>query len=142
MLQAPIPHALRARVRAAEPADIDHLMRIEQRAFTSEHISRRGFRRFLASPSSTLIVATRERTIAGYALVLFRANSDVARLYSIAVAPEMAGRGIGSALLAAAEKSALARERSVLRLEVHEKNAAAVSLYRTAGYVMFGRYAD
>ncbi len=142
MTLPPVPHAFHARIRPAQPADVDALMRIEQRAFTSEHIPRRGLRRFLASPSSALIVATRGRTVAGYALVLFRANSEVARLYSIAVAPEMARRGIGAALLAAAEKSTIARGCGVLRLEVREKNAAAVALYRKAGYVNFGRYAD
>jgi len=142
MLQAPVPHAFHGRIRPAEPADIDDLMRIEQRVFAIEHIPRRGLRRFLASPTSVLLVATAERRLAGYVLVLFRAKSDVARLYSIAVAPEMARRGIGAALLAAAEQSAIARGRRVLRLEVREKNAAAVSLYRKAGYLMFGRYAD
>jgi ribosomal protein S18 acetylase RimI-like enzyme len=137
-----VQHASRVRIRPAEGADIGDLVRIEQHTFATDHIPRRGFRRFVASPSSALIVATRERAIVGYALVLFRANSDKARLYSIAVAPEMARRGFGVALLAAAEKTALARDCSLLRLEVHEKNAAAVSRYRKAGYVMFGRHAD
>jgi ribosomal protein S18 acetylase RimI-like enzyme len=130
------------RIRPAEGADIDDLVRVEQRTFATDHIPRRGFRRFLASPSSALMVATRERAVVGYALVLFRANSDVARLYSIAVAPEMARRGFGIALLAAAEKTARGRDCRLLRLEVHAKNAAAVSRYRKAGYVMFGRRAD
>ena len=137
-----IRHASHVRIRPAERADIDELVRIEQRTFATDHIPRRGFRRFLASQSSALIVATRERAIVGYALVLFRANSTVARLYSIAVAPEMARRGFGVALLAAAEKTARGRDCRLLRLEVHEKNAAAVARYRKAGYVMFGRHAD
>jgi ribosomal protein S18 acetylase RimI-like enzyme len=129
-------------IRRAARADLDHLLRIEERAFAIDRIPRRGFRRFLASPSSLLLVAVRERTPVGYALVLFRANARVARLYSIATAPEASGRGIGGALLAAAEKAAVARKRTVLRLEVHEKNAAAIAHYRKAGYAMFGRHSD
>jgi len=129
------------RIRRAAPVDIDDLVRIEERAFRTDRIPRRGFRRFLASPASALIVASRGGAVAGYALVLFRANSDVARLYSIAVAPHAQRRGFGLALLAAAEAAARARHCTVLRLEVHEKNAAAISRYRKAGYVLFGRYA-
>jgi ribosomal protein S18 acetylase RimI-like enzyme len=141
MRLAPVQHASGIRIRRAASADVDDLMRIEERVFPTDRIPRRGFRRFLASPSSALIVATRDGTIAGYALVLFRANSGVARLYSIAVAPPERGRGIGVALLAAAEKVATTRRCAVLRLEVHEKNAAAIARYRKAGYALFGRHA-
>src|SRR5215475_13430841 len=128
------------RIRRAAPADIDDLVRIEERVFATDRVPRRGFRRFLASPSSVLTVAVRDRMIVGYALVLFRANSEVARLYSIAVAPHARRRGVGVALLAAAEAAAHARKCAVLRLEVHEKNAAAIARYRKAGYALFGRH--
>jgi [ribosomal protein S18]-alanine N-acetyltransferase len=128
------------RIRPARRADIDDLLRIEGRAFATERIPRRSFHRFVASSSCTLLVALREGTPVGYALVLFRAKSAVARLYSIATAPEASRRGVGSALLAAAEKATRARKRTVLRLEVHEKNAAAIGWYLKAGFLMFGRH--
>ena len=78
--------------------------------------------------------------IAGVAVVLFRATSGIARLYSLAVAPKHTGRGIASALLAAAEKAARSRNCQWLRLEVHEKNRAAIKVYRKAGYHEFGRH--
>ena len=65
----------------------------------------------------------------------------VARLYSIAVAPQMGGRGVGAMLLAAAEAAALARDCRAMRLEVHETNHAAISRYRKSGYREFGRHA-
>jgi len=128
------------RIRVARPADIDDLSRIEERAFATDRIPRRSFHRFVTSPSCRLLVAVREGMLVGYALVLFRAKAAVARLYSIATAPEARRRGIGIALLAAAEEAATARQRTVLRLEVHEKNATAIKRYRNTGYVMFGRY--
>ena len=79
-------------------------------------------------------------TLAGYALVLLRKGSGVARLYSIAVAPEAGRRGVGVQLLAAAEQAALAHGRAALRLEVHEKNAAAIARYQKSGYRMFGSH--
>jgi hypothetical protein len=63
----------------------------------------------------------------------------VARLYSIAVAPHMSGRGVGPMLLRAAEDAALARDCRTIRLEVHETNHAAISRYRKSGYREFGK---
>jgi ribosomal protein S18 acetylase RimI-like enzyme len=130
------------RVRPATPADLDALVGLEDRVFLTDRIRRRGFRRFLASPRAVLLAAQCEDKLAGYALVLFRANSGVARLYSIGVAPEFAGRRIGTVLLAAAESAAIERDCAFLRLEVHEENAAAVRLYRKSGYRAFGRHPD
>jgi [ribosomal protein S18]-alanine N-acetyltransferase len=136
------PRPADLRIRPARRADIDDLLRIEERAFATDRIPRRSFRHFVASSSSMLLVGMRERTLVGYALVLFRAKAAVARLYSIATAPKASRRGVGSALLAAAEGAAIARKRAVLRLEVHERNVVAIRHYRKAGYVMFGRYSN
>jgi ribosomal protein S18 acetylase RimI-like enzyme len=127
-------------IRAAEGADVDRLVALEQLAFSTDRMSRRSFRRFVASPHAALIVAERADALEGYALVLFREGSDVARLYSIAVAPHGSGRGLGKALLEAAEAAVMARGRTVLRLEVHERNAAAIRRYERSGYRRFGRH--
>jgi len=129
-------------LRAGDLSDLDALESLEERVFAGDRVSRRGFRRFLTSPRAALIVAAEDGVLAGYALVLFRQGSVVARLYSLAVAPEFARRGIGTALLKATEAAAIARERFVLRLEVHEKNDKAIARYRKAGYELFGRHFD
>jgi len=127
-------------IRRGEPADLDALWDIENRVFETDRMSRRSLRRLLGSPSAATVVAQSEGTIAGVAVVLFRATSRIARLYSIAVAPKHTGRGIASALLAAAEKTARSRKCRSLRLEVHEKNHGAINVYRKAGYHEFGRH--
>jgi ribosomal protein S18 acetylase RimI-like enzyme len=73
-------------------------------------------------------------------VVFFRRNSRVARLYSIAVAHAARGRGLGEALLSAAERTALARGCQRLRLEVRQDNAGAIRLYERLGYRRFGAY--
>jgi len=88
-------------LRAGDLSDLDALVSLEERVFAGDRVSRRGFRRFLTSPRAALVVAAEDGVLAGYALVLFRAGSIVARLYSLAVAPEFARRGIGTALLKA-----------------------------------------
>jgi ribosomal protein S18 acetylase RimI-like enzyme len=128
------------RARKAESGDVDALTELEQRVFATDRLSRRSLRRFLTSPSAEVIVAEQGGELCGTAIVLFRPRSVVARLYSIAVAPPMGGRGVAPMLLEAAEAAALARGCRAIRLEVHETNHAAISRYRKSGYREFGRH--
>ncbi len=133
--------SLQIRVRSARPADLEELMELEQRIFATDRLSRPSLRRLLSSASATVIVAEIGGRLAGAAVVLFRTRSTVARLYSIGVAPQMSGQGVAPALLAAAERAAMARKCRCMRLEVHVTNAAAISRYGKSGYRQFGRRA-
>ncbi len=119
--------------------DLDNLLVLEGRAFTGDRLTRRSFRHLLGVPTAALLVAEEGGRLAGYALVLFKARSGLARLYSIAVASEWAGRGAGTLLLAGAEAAARARGSRIMRLEVDASNARAIARYRKAGYAAFGR---
>ena len=121
-------------IRKARPSDIGALASLEQCAFTTDRLSRRRFSALLRSPSAHMRVALRKGALTGYALVLTRAGSRTARLYSIAVAAGEGRRGIGALLLAAAEATAAAAGAESLKLEVRAENRAAVRLYETAGY--------
>ncbi len=138
----PQPKSPRTRVRAAKAADLDALMDLEQRVFATDRLSRRSLRRMLASPTARVIVAETRGRLAGAAVVLFRTGAAVARLYSIAVAPPMSGKGVAAALLVAAERAAVARKCRCMRLEVHRSNGAAISRYRKSGYRQFGCHAS
>ena len=137
LAHAPAPEI---RARNAEPGDIDALIDLEHRVFATDRLSRRSLRRFLKSKTAQVIVADEGGSLVGAAVVLFRPRSTVARLYSIATAPHMGGRGVGSLLLAAAEEAALAHDCTSIRLEVHVTNHAAISRYRKSGYREFGRH--
>jgi ribosomal protein S18 acetylase RimI-like enzyme len=125
----------RARIR-----DLAELMALEEAVFTTDKLSRRSFRHFLASPQASLIVAEEAETLAGYVLVLYPPRSQLARLYSIAVAPHIGGRGIGRKLLAVAEAAAKRHGRRTMRLEVHQDNKRAIARYEKSGYRLFGRH--
>jgi ribosomal protein S18 acetylase RimI-like enzyme len=142
-MSAALAHAPQpVRVRTAERGDLDALMELEHRVFATDRLSRRSLRHFLQSPTAAVIVAAEDDgRLAGTAIALFRPRSLVARLYSIAVAPHMGGRGVAQMLLAAAERAARDRGCSAMRLEVHETNHAAVARYRKSGYREFGRHA-
>ena len=74
------------RIRRATPADLDALLALERRAFTTDHLSRRQYRRHIGSDSARVLTAVDAGGLLGKAVVFFRSNSDIARLYSIAVA--------------------------------------------------------
>jgi ribosomal protein S18 acetylase RimI-like enzyme len=127
-------------IRKAVRADLDALVELEHGVFATDHLSRRSLMRLLGSPTAEVLVADDGGRLAGTAIVLFRPQSSVARLYSIAVAPRMGGRGLGPMLLQAAERAAVARDCTAMRLEVHETNAPAIARYRKSGYREFGRH--
>jgi [ribosomal protein S18]-alanine N-acetyltransferase len=127
-------------VRHSRPTDLDQLSELERQVFSINRMSRRSLRWLLASPSAEVLVAEACAEVAGAAVVLFRANSKIARLYSLAVVPQLSGRGIGSALIAAVEKAARSRKCRFVRLEVHEKNHGAIVCYQKAGYQQFDRH--
>jgi ribosomal protein S18 acetylase RimI-like enzyme len=136
----PAKSSHRVHIRRGRPADLDALWELENQVFATDRMSRRSLRRLLASESAVAMVARADGAIMGVAVVLFRVNSQMARLYSLAVAPKYTGRGIASALLAMAEKIARRHKCRSLRLEVHERNHGAIKVYRRAGYQEFGRY--
>lgn len=121
-------------IRAARAEDLDALLRLEKASFATDRLSRRSLRNAMQSPAAALLVASLDRGVAGYALVQFRSNSSAARLYSLAVDRSLSGRGIGRALLVAAERAARRRGCGFMRLEVGARNRRAASLYQSNGY--------
>lgn len=130
----------RVQVRPATLSDVEALLAIEEASFAAEErADARAFRHGIRSPTVSLLVAASDRNeAAGYANLERRRTSKVARLTSIAIAPDRAGQGVGRALLAAAEAEARRHGAARLRLEVRADNSPAQRLYERAGY---GRFA-
>jgi ribosomal protein S18 acetylase RimI-like enzyme len=128
--------------RLAKANDLDALCGIETQSFEIDQLTRRALKRFIGSETACFLVAEKDNAVVGYALVIFRRSVALARLYSLAVLPELRGEGIGSALLARAEEQSLDFGAPVLRLEVSQKNARAIDLFRRAGYREFALYPD
>jgi len=134
------------RIRRASPMDLPALLALEGSAFTTDHLSPRQYRQHLVSPNALVLVAADESGLLGTALVFFRRESDLARLYSIAVAHGARGRGVGEALLVEVERAAFCSGARRMRLEVRQDNAGAIRLYERRGYERFaerpGYYED
>lgn len=74
---------------------------------------------------------------AGYSLEFHGRDFLVDELY---VRPDAQGKGLGSALLGAAEQEAKRRGGAALHLEVGHANVRALELYRRHGYKDHGRF--
>jgi ribosomal-protein-alanine N-acetyltransferase len=130
------------RVRRAEISDLADLVALEESSFTHDRLSRAQYRRHLDSESALVLIASaNHRRFLGTAVVFFRRQARVARLYSIATKPEAQGKGVGSALIEAAEQAARQRHCQALRLEVRADNQIAIRLYERLGYTRIGQYA-
>lgn len=128
-------------IRRAQRQDIPALVALEQ-GFAGDRLSARSFRRFIGGDGADVWVYAENGIVLGNAVVLYRRGSSVARLYSLVVAAAARGRGLGRALLEWAEHQAAQRGGTELRLEVRPENAAAIALYRRAGYLDAGVIAN
>ncbi len=127
------------RIRRGRKSDLNALQAIEDCCFTTDRLSRRSLRYFLAAANAVFLVAEVGGEIAGYALIAFRRGSAIARLYSIAIHPDYRGRNLGRTLLKDSEKTARSAGAERMRLEVRARNRRAITLYEAHGYQRFGR---
>jgi ribosomal protein S18 acetylase RimI-like enzyme len=132
----------------ASPEDWHALAELERACFPGDRISPRSWRSFLASQSAVVTVArgagsgTARSTLIGAAVVLRRATTSVARLYSMAIATSARGRGVSTALLEDATQRMRDAGAAVLRLETRLDNVAAQRLFAKCGFVQRGRKAS
>ena len=129
-------------IRAATLDDVPQLLRLEQTCFETDRLSRRQFRYMLTKANAVVLVLAEGDALDGYVMVLFSRGTSMARLYSIAVDPAARGRGVGRALVEAAEAESRERDCAYLRLEIRKDNSASVGLFRAMGYKQFGEFAD
>ncbi|MEJ2455076.1 MAG: peptidase C39 family protein [Candidatus Thiodiazotropha sp.] len=131
-------------IRVAVLEDLDHLEQLENRCFTSDRLSRRQLRYLLTKGKASLLVEAEESEpeLLGYVAVLFSKATSMARLYSIAVRPDLQGKGVGRRLLQAAEETAWEHQRAYMRAEVRKDNAASLALFERMGYRRIGEWHD
>lgn len=137
-IEYPMPARDSTAVRTANLSDIAELVRIEKSCFDADRLTRRSFMRLIRRGSASVIVATIAGRISAYAVSLFRRNSRVLRLYSIAVDPQMSGIGFGARLVSELEREGRRRGCNRIHLEVKSGNARAIALYERLDFIRFG----
>lgn len=130
-------------IRPVCDEDFEALYALEVASFSTDRLSRRRFRHWIAARNREFFVAANNQgELFGYALVLIHKGTRLARLYSIAIAESARGLGIGRRLMQAVETAAANRGRLYMRLEVAPDNHSAIALYQSLGYITFGIYHD
>lgn len=127
-------------IRPVSQEDLSALLRLENKCFTTDQLSRRSFRHWIQAENCAFLVAESGDVIVGYSLIIFFRGTTLARLYSIATDPEYRGKGIARTLMEAGEQISKDSGRVFLRLEVSVDNTAAIALYESMGYQPFGIY--
>lgn len=125
--------------RRAGAEDVPRIMEIEKDGFKHPW-SRDLIERELGHPWSQVLLACEpvaggERVV-GY--VVFWLVHDEIHVLNVATALEARRRGIGRALMEAAEAAGRTRGARLCTLEVRRSNEPAISLYRTLGYRQVG----
>ena len=129
-------------IRPATIEDLDNLVRLENLCFDTDRISRRSFRYLITKGNAAILVEEEDSTLRGDVVILFNNGISLARLYSLAVAKEYRGTGIGIQLVKAAEKVANEHDCIYMRLEVRKDNTPSINLFKKAGYKQFGVLMD
>lgn len=129
-------------IRPARLDDLSALIRIENRCFTTDQLSRRSFRYLLTEGNAETLVDETDGVLRGYCMLLFNEGTSLARLYSLAVDPDAQGQGVGLALVSAAEQVAQDNDSVFLRLEIRRDNRASIGLFKKLGYKQFGVLRD
>lgn len=119
--------------------DVEKLVRLEDICFLTDRLSASQFKRFIRSPTACVLAAKNDEAIAG-AILLFRKNSKIARLYSLAVDPSYQKQGIAQAIHHRLEEECVKRRCTELRLEVRPDNHAAIRFYEKNQFEVFGEY--
>lgn len=136
----------RIRIRSGNIGDLDSLVDLETRGFTSDRFDRSQFRYLLTRARADILVAEISGRIAGAAIMLWRDKTRSGRLYNIVIDPSFQKQGIGKRLIGACESEAVRLGRDRVTLEVRTDNKNAISFYRKHGYkierTLPGYYAD
>lgn len=124
------------RLRLADASDIDAVVYVDVRAFTTRHWPADDFAEQLVDPIVAIWLIEDESGTLGYVHV--RAVAGEAELLNIAVLPRARRRGLAGRLLFHAQEQALGAGTDRMFLEVRADNEAALALYRRAGWEQVG----
>ncbi|MDE6732173.1 MAG: ribosomal protein S18-alanine N-acetyltransferase [Oscillospiraceae bacterium] len=111
--------------------NLDNLHKLELDCFRSPW-TRGMLTAELTSPLSVAVYEYVEEELAAFAFG--RVVADEAELFQIGTRSDLRGRGIAKRLLERFHEEARKKGAAMCFLEVRTKNAAAISLYKKAGY--------
>jgi ribosomal protein S18 acetylase RimI-like enzyme len=128
----------RATVRRATLTDSKAIIGIETKAFDQpkEAFTMSQIRRLISNPRARVGIVEVDGLVAGWCVSLIRSHlrSRSGRVYSVAVLPEHAGKGLGRALIEWSLNTLESENIQRIYLEVRASNIAALGLYQSVGF--------
>ena len=117
---------------------IPELLQLEEVCFNptlySSLLTKKSITHLIGSGNGFIIVYKQDNKIAGYAQISFRRNLAAGRFYSLAVHPDLQGKGIANILFSSVEKICKALDAPNVLLEIREDNDILKSRYEKLGY--------
>ena len=120
------------RFEPLESSHIAQILEIENRIHGAPW-SEKSFRNELNHPQGVFLVAIADGRVAGYGG--FWMVVDEAHITTVAVDPDLQGKGLGKRLMLELLDRAKARKMTCSTLEVRASNDRAIGLYQKLGYV-------
>ncbi|MFN4294566.1 MAG: GNAT family N-acetyltransferase [Thermoflexales bacterium] len=117
--------------------DLPSIWRVEQAAFGSDAYDLLTLLGLALTPGMVRLKAVGDARMVGFVAGEINKREGCGWIITIAVHPRAQGRGIGAALLLAAERALGA---SRVKLTVRRSNARAISLYERCGYAWVNTY--
>lgn len=118
-------------LRPATRRDLDGLLALEAACFGDRRFGRDALVWLLADPNGATLVEDRDGVVAS---IMIAFEPESCRVLSVAVLPGWRRRGLGRALMRAAENLARDRGSRTICLEVGVRNAGAIEFYKRLGY--------
>lgn len=128
-------------LRRATLDDLDQLVALEKRIFTSDAWPRKLWQGELASPYTwylAVVPTDAPREVLGYAGLLSLPSANDGDVQTIGLSEELRGHGLGRALMIQLHDEALRRGVREMYLDVRVDNPVAQGLYRSFGYQEIG----
>lgn len=122
-------------ISTASVEQLDAIEHIERGCFADDAFTRRQLNYLICKAQGGCFVAHLDRQLAGYISLLTRRSTSIVRIYSVAVAAQARGHGIGQALIDRAVAYAREQGRREVSLEVRTDNTPALALYARNGFV-------
>jgi len=120
---------------------IPELLQLEEVCFNptlySSLLTKKSITHLIGSGNGFIIVYKQDNKIAGYAQISFRRNLAAGRFYSLAVHPDLQGKGIANILFSSVEKICKALDAPNVLLEIREDNDTLKSRYEKLGYKQY-----
>jgi [ribosomal protein S18]-alanine N-acetyltransferase len=118
-------------LRRRRPSDDAFILQLSEAAFSEYALDARERALRSSGAATTLVAVLAERPVG---FVVVRCKAAIAQIEAIAVAEQQRGRGVGQALLSAAEREAKRTRAASVELATAASNLAALDLFLKAGY--------